>query len=401
MARDYEARGLYQKAAQSYEEALSLREEEDVRRELLEVCALAYGEGSMSRSAYKKALETACGLCPEEAGYWVRLAELSRDGGNYKEARKVLDRADRAGARSEELSALNVEIRYAFTARSWYFSEFRAGPNGYMSLRDGDRWGAATPNGDVVYECAYPYVSPYSDDGDVLFCEEDSVRLMDGKGVVQAILEAPPAEARAYGDGLLPVFQDGKWRYLDCEEGNCLPAAYDDASSFQDGVAAVRQGDVWSLIDPAGVPVLEQTFTGVKLCGNGDYSYRGYFAAQANGAWALYDSKGKAASEFTAQDMDVYLGGAIAFQDASGAWGFVDRKGNVVVEPRFRQARSFSNGLAAVCDGERWGFLGEDGQMAIDFQFLDAGYFSPAGVCPVSEVDGQYHMIRLRFPGGN
>ena len=36
-ARDFEKRGLYQRAIQSYEEVLALREEREVREELLDV----------------------------------------------------------------------------------------------------------------------------------------------------------------------------------------------------------------------------------------------------------------------------------------------------------------------------------------------------------------------------
>ena len=71
-----------------------------------------------------------------------------------------------------------------------------------------------------------------------------------------------------------------------------------------------------------------------------------------------------------------------------------------MIEPQFQEARSFSGGLAAVYDGKQWGFINEKGTLAIDYQFQDAGYFSAKGACPVSTVDGEYHMIILRFPGG-
>ncbi|MBU4447092.1 MAG: WG repeat-containing protein, partial [Proteobacteria bacterium] len=43
--------------------------------------------------------------------------------------------------------------------------------------------------------------------------------------------------------------------------------------------------------------------------------------------------------------------------------GYVDRKGNLVIQPRFLNARNFSEGLAAVevCSG--WGYIDRSGKL--------------------------------------
>lgn len=398
--QEYEARGLHQRAIQSYEAALSVREDEELRRELLDVYALAWEEREVTRSEYRSALEIACAAWPKKEDFWVRLVEVLRDSNSYPDAYKALAQAGRAGAKGGLLEALNREITYAFTSGSQYFTRYYSAPSGYTTIYSGERWGVIAPDGEREYDCEYQYISPYSDDGSAVFCTEEDARLLDKYNILQAVLEEEPIEARAYGDGFLPTLQNNKWSYLDCEKG-VLVGEYDNASSYQGGSAAVCRGEGWSIINSSGDLVIEQEFSDLRLYGNGNYSYDSMFVAAVNGDWSLYQDDGTAVStDFIAKDMDLYFGEAVAFQDTSGLWGFMDRKGKIIIEPQFQQAKSFSGGLAAVSNGDQWGFIDLKGEIVVDFQFLDVGYFTKEGACPISTVDGEFHMIILRFPGG-
>lgn len=114
-ARDCAAQNLYQRAIQSYEEALAIKEDAAVRRELLDNCALAYAENTLSRNTYKSKLESACAAAPKEEENWVRLVSFLRDTNSYKDAYKALGRAERSGVRGGALSALRLEVTYAYT----------------------------------------------------------------------------------------------------------------------------------------------------------------------------------------------------------------------------------------------------------------------------------------------
>lgn len=399
-ARALNERGLYQRSLQSYAAALAIQEDSGARQEMLSVYAKAYSDGLVKSNAYRSALEDSCAQEPKNADYWTGLLELLRSTGNYREARKTVDRAARAGAKSETLSALSTEICYSYTTSGQFFTQYCSAPNGYTSICIEDRWGAVAPDGDREYDCSYPYIGPYSVEGTALFRTDSGSQLLDSGHIIQAIPEENFTEVRAYSEGLLPVCQDGQWRYLDCERDAYLPGSYSSASAYRDGLAAVCQDAGWTLVDTAGNPAGEQVFSDVKLYGNGDYCWNGFFVASTGNGWGLYQADGTAANEFLARDMDLYLGSLLAFQDDAGLWGYVDRKGKTVIEPRYMQAKSFSGGLAAVFDGEAWGFIDRTGALVIPCQFKDTGYFTSQGACPVSTVEGGYSMIILRFPEG-
>ena len=93
--------------------------------------------------------------------------------------------------------------------------------------------------------------------------------------------------------------------------------------------------------------------------------------------------------------MDNYYGEMIAFQGDNNLWGYVAKNGEIVIEPQFVCAKSFSNGLAAVYDGTAWGFIKPSGKLVIDYNYYYAGYFTEKGVCAVADMEGSYYFIAL------
>ena len=75
----------------------------------------------------------------------------------------------------------------------------------------------------------------------------------------------------------------------------------------------------------------------------------------------------------------------------------MNKKGEVVIEPKFESAKSFSNGLAAVSDGEYWGFIDHSGDVVIKCQFIDADYFTKQKTTLVKVGDDAYQLLKLRF----
>jgi len=58
-------------------------------------------------------------------------------------------------------------------------------------------------------------------------------------------------------------------------------------------------------------------------------------------------------------------------------WGYIDRDGKILISPQFRRARPFSGGLAAVQNLRyKWGYIDPSGKIIVPFQFEDAASFS-------------------------
>lgn len=59
-----------------------------------------------------------------------------------------------------------------------------------------------------------------------------------------------------------------------------------------------------------------------------------------------------------------------------GKWGYIDTNGTVVIPPQYDGANSFSEGLAAVQKNGKWGYIDKTGNIVISFSFESTYAFS-------------------------
>jgi len=245
---------------------------------------------------------------------------------------------------------------------------------------------------------------------------------------ISALLLATCASAQTRQ--LYPFFDENhKWGYLDKRGEVAIPAQFDFASVFHDGLAQVRKGGSGGFIDTAGKTAIDLGRRGATDFSEDRAAVR---APGTEGRYGFIDTHGRAtvpheyiiareysegvASVCTGTSMIrtavnrkcfyIDLNGAKAFEaefEGAGsfhegrAWvyvgkkyGFIDHRGVLVIEPRFMSRSDFSEGLAAVevkCPdrkGNCMGYIDKMGNMAIPARFRAGRPFSE-GLAAVRE----------------
>ena len=115
----------------------------------------------------------------------------------------------------------------------------------------------------------------------------------------------------------------------------------------------------------------------------------------------MIDSNGKEVTTPLFEDVDFFISSSeLAAAKVNGKWGFINMKGEVIIEPKYEQAKSFSCGLApAIFDG-LWGYIDKSGSFIIKPQFKMAKPFNHSGVAAVLSYD--WRLISLQYySGGN
>ena len=392
----YEER-LYQQAIQVYEEAMEIKDDSNVQAKWISAYELGYLDGVVTKKEYSNALNEMCAKQPNTTDYWEKLVVLCIDNGEYTAANDYLQKANRSGVKSEKLTELADSVTYSFTEKGKTYTAFYRSSDGYYTVYDDKDWGAMSPDGEWFRERMYYYVSPVGLSHETVLMTSRDVRILDEEGIVLGIFNIEFEQMRAPCSGVIPVYVEEKWSYYDYAAGKYSLIGYDDASSFIDGIAAVKKDGTWRLINTQGEYVCDTRFDDIKLHGNGDYAFENVMVAKENGTYGLYDAKGNTISEFRCKDADAFYGEPIAYQDNSGKWGYVDSKGEVVHSPEFDEVKSFSHGLAAVRTDNGWGYMNELYKVVIEGKYYDADYFTEDGVVMVSEMEGLYHVLKLRF----
>jgi hypothetical protein len=224
-----------------------------------------------------------------------------------------------------------------------------------------------------------------------------------GKFVIEPKFETSPnGYVSPFADGLAKVRVGLKEGYIGRNGEFVIRPAFPYATDFSEGFAIV------ALSGPC-------TYGGDGPClGNELYGSRDYAKEFPSCKLAFINKTGKTLPEQDFEDARSFSEGLAAVRK-NCKWGFIDIRGKLVVPYQFDQAFSFSDGLARVgkhtagkWSFASWGYIDKSGKLAIPFQFEMADEFSD-GLAPVGTFDeesrswGNYYYINKQvlraFPG--
>jgi len=395
---------LYQQAIGYYHQAIvdSPRQAREIYIEMKAVYEMlladTYDASSVIRP-FITDMRAAARAFPHEPIFSIAIVELNMQDLRWQNAYNAARDARRSGLRDDRMDELYFELLHMVRLESRRFLDYNTTLNGYFTVFRANNWRIIDCQGREVSE-AHPYIGLVNDDRLALFATKSENILVDRTGTLRGrfdnhhVLEAGLHSSET---GLIPIRTECGWIYVD-NLGTALSGVFEEAGSFQGNRAAARRGNTWGFIDVAGHFEELAGITNIKLDLHGHYNHGGVIIAGSGGRYHLYNGDFNRIEGFYADGIDIAIrDGFIAFQ-RGGRWGFVDINGNIVQEPAFYNARSFSSGFAAVANSEGlWGFVNSDFRLVIDYQYLYAHYFTSTGVCIVSTEEGTYQLIRFMF----
>ena len=391
--------GLYEQAIEYYKEALTFKESEQLHMTIKDVYDLFYEEEHISyvRTCYIEDMAVAAQSYPENEIFWTKQIELYMETGNYKKAYETAKSARNKDVIGETLDEYYQELLYMTKLGYKQYQAVVTNLNGFNNVYDGEAWKILDDFGEELIG-EYTYIGMINEEGRGIFVSELGSRLLDADQVARAKFEVAVEEAGYLNEkvDLIPVKVDGSWKYMN-SEGVFLPGEYEIAGSFYGEQAAAYAGGVWYLVDTDGTATAT-AFEDVKLDLYNCHIQNDVILAKENGQYHLYDTTLQQIGTFAAEDVDICIDiDGIAFC-SGGLWGFADIEGNVILEPCYADARSFSNGYAAVCNEEGlWGVINSRYELVIDHTYLDILYFNSSETCWVSTFDGTVQLMQFMF----
>ena len=192
--------------------------------------------------------------------------------------------------------------------------------------------------------------------------------------------------------GLFPLYDGKEWNFYNTKD-ELIFGGFDAVSACGNGVAAVQKNGKWSLVDREGKDLTGETYTDVCMDGKGVVFRNDRIFVHNGKLWQMIDKTGEVYGD-AYEAVHLFNDATYAAVCVKGKWGFVDKDGNVVIEPQFEDAGSFSGGLAAVMKDGLWGFVDQEGTVVVEPQFEDARDFNTKG-CAFVFLDGQWKLLRL------
>jgi len=221
----------------------------------------------------------------------------------------------------------------------------------------------------------------------VLGCEKRTQPALDDTG--EARTAASPAET---GRFLFPVEQDSLWGYIDRTGSVVIEPQFDRAWRFSGTRALIRQDGRFGFIDTTGAVVIEPQYADAWHFSDG------VAPVQTDSLWGFIDPTGDVVVSPSfglapaVVEEETPENGRYRRTRVDGRYGYRNDDGGMVIEPRFEQAWTFSNGRARVQRNGRWGYIDRRGQLVVEPQFRQAWDFRN-GLARVETESGRLAYI--------
>lgn len=238
-----------------------------------------------------------------------------------------------------------------------------------LVVKDG-RYGYIDHSGRIVIQPQYLWAKDFVGDMATVFLCGRTVSI-DWQGNVWPL-------RLTVGDALAPESNGGKVGFLDASGQWRVPPRYDEALPFSEGLAAVKENGKWGFIDANGKEVLPARFDQAY------YFRQGVAVVTVVDGKQLIDKSGRILArglEMTGPPSE----GLIAVVN-NQKWGYLNLDGSPAILPQFDSAGEFSEDLAVVRREGKAGYIDQTGKVIIPFQFDWAGDFDK-GLAPVRQGD--------------
>jgi hypothetical protein len=193
-----------------------------------------------------------------------------------------------------------------------------------------------------------PRTATAADGGSLLFpVETDSLwGYIDRSGSV--VIEPQFDRAWRFSGARALIQKDGQFGFIDTTGTVVIEPQYADAWHFSDGVAPVQTDSLWGFIDPGGEVVVSPSFGLAPAVVEEGASENGrYQRTRVDGRYGYRSEDGRMVIEPRFEQAWTFSDGRARVR-RDGRWGYIDRRGQVVIEPRFQRAWDFRHGLARV-----------------------------------------------------
>lgn len=332
-------------------------------------------------------------LYPEDSLGYEFILRVYKEIGRYEDFFDMYSTVCKRGLETETIAGYANELSNVYKLEGDY-EDVGYFAGGYCKVMDDELWAYVNIKGSEITKYNFTYAGNFSDDVAPIINKIGELYLIDNEGNKKYIIENIDnvVEIGCYSDELCTIFDGSTWGIYTLD-GELKYGGYEDVSTLANGVIAVQQNGKWTLLDNDGNQLISESFDNIKQDEKGIVYRNSRLFVEQGGKYYMMDKEGNKIVDTAFQDVKIFNGDGYAAVKIKGKWGFIDQAGEIVIEPKYEDARSFANGYAAVKDGDLWGFINEKDELFIDYKFTDVRDFTSSGSVFVKQAT--WRLLRL------
>ena len=272
-------------------------------------------------------------------------------------------------------------------------------------IKKGKCWGVYDAElGAIAVPAIYENIRPFSETSGYTAARLDGrYGFISREGVMASDFRYE--EASSFQSGLAIVRKDGKYGLMDHNLNLKSPMIYEYMDFLRNGLIRIEFKGKCGCLSRKGTLVIPPRYKGMGISTKNLVEL-----IDENGKFFVFDADGKPYPETLARSV-YYIDGSYRFfksgmarAENNGAWGYVGYDGNLAVDYRYEDADEFNGEFAAVKLGGKWGVISKKGEMIVppafdriyveNYSFKVAyGSFSDDGYC--SRFFGKWGLMNL------
>jgi hypothetical protein len=391
----YSSKKLYVRAIPLYKEALGYSTGENIN---IQSKLLTAYENYGDTSSYVKLAEQRIDSGNAEEQEYLNVAEYYFQHSNIEESMSVIKNGI-AKFDSNELEKFYEENRFANYSvyTTGYEKILPSENNTYMPAYDGEHWVYLDSDGRNTQIGEYDMAVSFNTNGYAVVLENGEYETICSNGDLYGIDEIGIEDIYCMTNSGMIAKYNGKYGYYNYDFEKTSSVEFDEITATRNDLIAVKSGDKWGIINTSAQTVVDFSLLEVAVNSLGSVYYGDYGMVKTINGWQMIDTNGNIVGENTFYDAKApeSENGYIAVANESGNWGFIDLIGDLVIDYKYSDAKSFSNGLAAVCIGDSWKYIDDKDNVIIDLEIEDAQPFHN-GVAQIYLNDGAA-LIKLKY----
>jgi hypothetical protein len=300
--------------------------------------------------------------------------------------------ANRVGPETTAIVAVRSGAKWGFVDHDGRLLPLRfdeVGPfrDGMAAVRQGALWGFANTRGSIAVPLTFDAVTGFMG-GVAIVSRSSAYGVIDPEGrfVIKPRFEMIRPADSVFFDNRALVIASGKKGFVSRAGTVAVPAQFDDASPFSEGLAAVTRYGRTGYIDTSGHVVIRPRVWNVERFS------QGRAVVSLDGLYGYIDRTGAYVVEprFNQADRFTPDGEAVAWKGATR--GIVDLEGHWSV-PRFEERQRMNDSVSVAVMSDRVGLVRRaTGEMVLEYRWKELGLFAE-GLAEFRGSDGRLGFI--------
>ena len=391
-ARSYAEQGIVSKSAEAYDSAIAMNDIFELNMEKAQM----YSDNEYGVMAIESG-EELVKKYPKDVRAYEFLLNQYFESKEYSDFFELKKETEKRHLTSDRINELYNEIEYLYELNYSGYDQAKNFSNGFWAVARDDSWGYLDEYGSRVIDFKYKSAKQFVLDVAAVEEQDGSWYYIDSNAE-KAVVPSSDIKVKDLGvyTQLIAISNDGKYGYYDHNFAYKF-GEYDYAGSFNCGVAPVKIGNEWVLINENGEKITESKFEDVVMDEKGVAFRNDRAFVKTSDGYIMIDTAGNRIGTDLYKAAEVFVDNGPAAVKIGSKWGFVGTDGKLVINADYDNAHSFCYGLAAVCKNGRWGYINEESELCIDYAFEDALNFNEKGVSMVLDDNDWVVLLLTKY----